>query len=169
MFLLDLKAESNRLINGYRNESLRLTGMGIVAIGCVLWYGLRRPDAMVRVLTPVLIAVGLDVVVLISLGERLSLFHLVSLLLVIGIGLNYALFFNRNPLDQEDARRTALSLVICCLATLSAFGALSFSRTPVLHAIGLTVSLGSLLSLVISAIAAKKWCPHFDETLQRVR
>ena len=30
-----------------------------------------------------------------ALGERFSLFHLASFLLVIGLGLDYALFFNR--------------------------------------------------------------------------
>jgi predicted exporter len=93
---------------------------------------------------------------LLSIGERLSLFHLVSLLLVIGIGLNYALFFNRPFTDDADRRRTLLSLTVCIIATLSAFGALAFSRTPVLHAIGLTVSLGAFFSLVVSALLAQE-------------
>jgi predicted exporter len=155
VFLLDLKEESNRLVNGYRNESLRLTALGVVSIALLLWWGLRDPSKVVRVLLPVLMAVVLVVAVLTMLGERLSLFHLVSLLLVIGIGLNYALFFNRDPSEAADTQRTALSLTVCGLATLSAFGALAFSRTPVLHAIGLTVSLGSLFSLLTSAVLSK--------------
>ena len=153
---LDLKTEAGRLVNGYRNESLRLTAAGIVAIAGVLWWGLRNPLRVGRVLLPALIAVVFVVTILLVIGERLSLFHLVSLLLVIGIGLNYALFFNRPFTDDADRRRTLLSLTVCIVATLSAFGALAFSRTPVLHAIGLTVSLGAFFSLVVSALLAQE-------------
>ena len=153
---LDLKTEAGRLVNGYRNESLRLTAAGIVAIAGVLWWGLRDPLRVGRVLLPALIAVVFVVMTLLLIGERLSLFHLVSLLLVIGIGLNYALFFNRPFTDDADRRRTLLSLTVCIIATLSAFGALAFSRTPVLHAIGLTVSLGAFFSLVVSALLAQE-------------
>ena len=152
--LLDLKAESNRLVNGYRNEALRLTLLGLVAIVLALAWGLRSPVLVWRVLAPVLTAVVIDVALLLTLGIRLTLFHLVSLLLVIGIGLNYALFFNRRESDSADTERTALSLTACSLATLAAFGTLAFSATPVLHAIGLTVALGSLLALVVSAVLA---------------
>jgi predicted exporter len=153
---LDLKEETNRLVSGYRHESLRLTALGLLAITVVLWWGLKNIAAVVRVLSPVLIAVVLTVALLTLLGERLSLFHLVSLLLVIGIGLNYALFFNRDVSDAIDARRTLLSLTICSLATLSAFGTLAFSHTPVLHAIGLTVCLGCMCSLLLSPMLAKR-------------
>lgn len=155
VFLLDLKEESNRLVNGYRHESLRLTALGLVAIAMVLWWGLKSPARVARVLSPVLIAVLLSVAALTLLGERLSLFHLVSLLLVVGIGLNYALFFNRDASSHTETRRTVLSLTVCGLATLSAFGALASSSTPVLHAIGITVCLGCVFSLAISAMLAK--------------
>jgi predicted exporter len=152
---LDLKTEAERLVNGYRKESLRLTLAGIVAIAGVLWWGLRSPAQAGRVMLPALIAVVLVMAILSLIGERLSLFHLVSLLLVVGIGLNYALFFNRPFADDADRRRTRLSVTVCILATVSAFGVLAFSQTPVLHAIGLTVTLGAFCSLIVSAMLAK--------------
>lgn len=155
VFLLDLKDESNRLINSYRNESLRLTGVGLLAIVAVLALGLRSVSAVARVLAPVLIAVVIAVAGLLLLGQKLNLFHLVSLLLVIGIGENYALFFNRLEPDADKRRLTLLSLIVCSLTTLSAFGALAFSGTPVLHAIGLTVALGTVFSLLVSAALAR--------------
>ena len=143
------------MINGYRNESLRLTGLGMLAITLVLTWGLRNARAVWRVIKPVLVALVITVALLLLLGERLNLFHLVSALLVLGIGLNYALFFNREAWGEEERSRTHLSLTVCSLTTLSAFGCLAFSQTPVLHAIGLTVSLGSVLSLLISAALAR--------------
>ena len=153
---LDLKAEAGRLVNGYRQQSLQLTALGVLAITGILWWGLRNVLLVGRVLLPPLLAVLFVVTVLTLIGERLSLFHLVSLLLVLGVGLNYALFFNRPFADEDERRQTWLSLTVCILATLSAFGALAFSRTPVLHAIGLTVGLGAAFSLLVAAMLGRQ-------------
>jgi predicted exporter len=103
------------------------------------------------VLVPVLAAVVLAVSILLLWGTRFTLFNLVALLLVVGIGLNYALFFNRPVPDPHERQRTLLSLAVCGATTLSAFGCLAFSQTPVLRAIGVTVTLGTILSFLISA------------------
>lgn len=152
VFLLDMKSESNRMVNGYRNESLRLIGAGMAIIAVLLAWGLKGAAPAVRVMAPVLMAVVATTAAILLLGERLSIFHLVALLLVVGIGLNYALFFNRGDCPPDEWRRTELALAVCSLTTLSAFGALAFSVTPVLHAIGLTVSLGAVFSLLFSLI-----------------
>ena len=88
-------------------------------------------------------------------GQRLGVFHLVALLLVLGIGLNYALFFERTPADAAERERTRLALAVCSISTIVTFGFLSLSATPVLHAIGSTVALGALVSLVLSALWAR--------------
>jgi predicted exporter len=149
--LLDLKAASNDLVNSYRAESLRLIALGLAGIAALLAWGLRSLREAARVLAPVLAALVIDVAILLLWGKRLTLFHLVALLLVIGIGLNYALFFNRPAADPAERQRTLLALAVCAATTLSAFGCLALSQTPVLHAIGLTVSLGAVLSFAISA------------------
>ena len=154
--LLDLKVESNNLVNSYRDQSLRLIALGLACIAALLAWGLRSLTRAARVLAPVLAAVVLDIAILLLAGARLSLFNLVALLLVVGIGLNYALFFNRTEADPEERQRTLLSLAVCGATTLSAFGCLALSQTPVLRAIGITVTLGVVLSLVISAALSKK-------------
>ena len=60
-------------------------------------------------------------------------------------------FFHCVPHDQEERDRTLLSVTVCSLATLCSAGSLAFSATPVLHAIGLTVLVGTPLALVLSA------------------
>jgi predicted exporter len=158
--LLDLKMESNNLVNSYRDESLRLIALGLFCIALLLAWGLRSLVEATRVLAPVLAAVVLDVAILLLWGKRLSLFNLVALLLVVGIGLNYALFFNRPATDPDDRQRTLLSLVVCGGTTLAAFGCLAFSQTPVLHAIGVTVTLGAVLSFMTSAVLSTRESRH---------
>ncbi len=156
---LDLKGESNALVNGYRSESLRYIALGLACIAGLLVVGLRSAARAARVLGPALAAVLIDAALLLLLGMKLSLFNLVSLLLVVGIGLNYALFFERLQGDPAERARTRRSLVVCGSTTLAAFGCLALSQTPVLHAIGITVVLGSVLSLFLAAAFAARPAP----------
>ena len=114
----------------------------MVLITLLLLVSLRSWRLTLRVLYPVISAVILSIAVtVIVLGEKLTLFHLVSMLLVIGIGLNYSIFFNRDETSADDTQRNHLSLITCGLTTFLSFGTLTLSSLPVLHAIGQTLSL----------------------------
>ena len=159
VFLLDLKAESNRMVKDYRDESLWLWLIGAIATALVLWAGLRQWRLVLAVMLPVLCAVFATAALLVAFGMRLNLFHLVSLLLVLGIGLNYALFFNRSLSTAEERARNLFALLVCCLTTVSAFGVLSLAANPVLQSIGTTVGLGGILSLLFSWLWSRSGRP----------
>jgi predicted exporter len=75
----------------------------------------------------------------------------VGLLLVVAVGSNYCLFFERPQQDDSSRQRMVASLVLANVCTVIGFGILSFSRFPVLHGIGSTVAVGALLCLVFGA------------------
>lgn len=152
---LDLKEESNRMVGTYRNEALRLLGWGLLSIGVVLLVGLRAPVTVLRVMLPIGSAVVVVAALLHALGERFSLFHLASFLLVIGLGLDYALFFNRRHGTPAERGRTVYGLVVCSTTTILVFGVLALSQIPVLRAIGMTAALGSLACLLFAALLAE--------------
>jgi predicted exporter len=85
-------------------------------------------------------------------GHALSIFHLIGLLLVVAVGSNYSLFFDHRCISARDRQRTVTSLLFANASTVLGFGLLSFSQSPVLNAIGFTVALGAVLSLIFSAI-----------------
>jgi len=153
---IDLKAESNRLVSTYRDRALWCVALGLLGIFVLLCLTLRDARRAARVIAPILAAVALDVAILLLLGQTLSLFNLVALLLVVGVGLNYALFFDRRHADEDERARTQRSLLVCAATTLSAFGCLAVSRIPVLHEIGVTVALGAALSLLLAAVFAHR-------------
>jgi predicted exporter len=76
----------------------------------------------------------------------MNLFHLISLMLVLGIGIDYSLFFSREAGDDRTCRATLHALTLCALSTVSVFAILAVSSIPVLHAIGLTVAIGVSMS-----------------------
>jgi predicted exporter len=155
--LIDLKQVSAEMVNGFRHQALLQSAWGAALILLLLVGGLRSLRRAWRVLAPVAAAMVLTVSLLVATGQRISVFHLVALLLVLGIGLNYALFFERTPEDESELARIRLSLAVCAVSTIATFGILAFSATPVLHTIGITVALGAFLSLLVSALWAPRW------------
>jgi len=78
------------------------------------------------------------------------------MLLIVAVGSNYALFFDRlGQREPEAAPRTLASLLLANLTAVASFGALSLSSIPVLAAIGGTVALGAFLTLVFAAASSR--------------
>jgi predicted exporter len=153
VYFVDTKANSNRLLHNFRTEALQRIAWALALIIVILWLGLRDGQRMLRVMLPVILAVAIAAAVPLVLGENLNLFHLVSLLLVAGIGLDYGLFFSRNT--TEDKIYTLHALLVCAISTSTVFAMLAFSRIPVLHAIGTTVSVGVVAAFVWSWLLSR--------------
>jgi predicted exporter len=94
--------------------------------------------------------------VLMRLHGGLSLYHLVSLLLVMGLGMDQALFFNKPSRTPEERNRTLLSLLICSFSAVTAFGILASSKVGILNAIGGTVATGAALAVLFAAMLARR-------------
>ncbi|HVY07919.1 MAG TPA: MMPL family transporter [Burkholderiales bacterium] len=154
--LLDMKRELDGLYRGYRLRALAFAILGAVAIVILLALSLKSVRRCREVVAPLAAAVVVTAAALVALGTRLNIFHLVALLLVVGVGSNYTLFFERANPGRGDPQRTAISILFCNLSTVTGFGVLGFASTPVLGAIGTTVAMGAFLSLVFAAILAQR-------------
>ena len=154
--LVDLRAESSRLMRDYRREALTLLTASLAVIAVLLAVGLRSAVEALRVLAPVMLAGLCTGLIMATLSRGLNLYHLVSLLLVMGLSLDQALFFNRDADDPAERRRTLLSLLICSSSSILAFGTLAFSSINILQAIGATVALGAVLAIGFAALLAQR-------------
>lgn len=150
--LLDLKTESDRLLHRYRHEALLLSSLGSVVIAALLLANFRSIRQSIIVLAPLGVAVIVTVGVLTLGHHRLSIFNLFGLLLVVAVGSNYCLFFQRGGMTGEEGERTVTSLLLANVCTVVGFGVLALSHIPVLYGIGSTVAIGTALSLVTAAI-----------------
>jgi len=96
-------------------------------------------------------------------NQLFSLFNLFALLLVLGIGVDDAIFFfmadaaGPPEMDGEDRRAsTSLAVTLSALTTLLAFGLLALSSTEVVHAFGFTVASGILTALLYSPLVGHR-------------
>ena len=152
--LLDIKRDADQMFSTYRREAQQHSLLGAAAITLLLFLSLRAPRRVFDVLAPLAAAVVATTCILTIGGGKLTIFHLVGLSLVVAVGSNYSLFFERQAATGADRERTIVSLLFANVAMVIAFGLLGMSRVPVLGAIGLTVAIGAVLSLVFSAILA---------------
>jgi predicted exporter len=150
--LLDMKQESEQMFRDYRHEAAKNALLGALAIVALLFVSLRSTRRVLEVSLPLVAAVIAVTTWLVLTGHTLSIFHLIGLLLVVAVGSNYALFFDHRCTSAQDRERTVTSLLFANLSTVLGFGLLSFSQSPVLGAIGSTVAVGAVLSLIFSAI-----------------
>jgi len=149
-----MKDESDRLYAGYLHEAIVLSLAGLLAIVALLLVVCRSPRRVLRIVAPLAAAVITVSAALALAGQQLIILHLVGLLLVVAVGSNYALFFDRSA-GGPIAPRTLASLLFANLTTVAGFGVLAFSDVAILQAMGQTVAPGVVLALVYSAIFAR--------------
>ena len=149
---IDMSVEFNKLYNDYLHEATLLSLAGLLAIVALLAVTLRSPRRLAAILLPLVLAVVIVIAGLHLLGERLHLLHLIGMLLIVAVGSNYALFFDRPSLDHHLDPETLASMLIANVTTVIGFGTLALSSVPVLHAVGVTVGPGAMLALLLSAI-----------------
>ena len=151
--LLDLKAETEALLHGYRSETLRWIALGAALGALALGLGLRRLTAVAAVGGAVLVSVAATAALLVLAGTALTLFHLLGLMVVAGLGLDYAIFLRRAAREDaagggRDGRR---SVAICAATSVAVFAILSGAQIPMLGQLGDTVALGAAVSLLAAA------------------
>lgn len=158
VLLLDLKGISEQLVERFRTRALIALGLALVVIAVLMLWQLT-PAAAMAVLLPVIATLLAEVALFNVMGVSLTLFHIVSLLLVGGLCFDYGLFFNRSEHSDSESLRTRFAVMACWLSTTGAFALLLMSQLPVLRAIGSTVALGVTLGFMIALFARSDTSP----------
>ncbi len=118
-----------------------------VMLACLLVF--YRSGAAVRTALPAVAGIAMTLAALGALGEPLNLLHVLSLLLVLGLGVDYAII-----LREGRSQQALLAVFLSMTTTLISFGLLGFSSVPFVRSIGITVAFGVALTFLI-AVAAK--------------
>jgi len=133
----------------FRGQTLQAIGIGLALILLVLTIRYRRFRPAIAALLPAALAAAATLAILGAAGVQTNLLHVLSLLLVLSIGVDYGVFLvecsRHGPLGP-----TTMSLASSALTTMLSFGLLAISGTPALRAIGLTTAIGISLSLVLA-------------------
>jgi predicted exporter len=116
----------------------------VVALSYFAVYGLLYPryrGATWRVVAPTALASVVTLALLGLSGQGLQLFHVLALMLLLGVGVDYGIFLQERPSQGDPV--AWLAVVLSALSTLLSFGLLGLSKTPALQAFGLTMLVGT--------------------------
>ncbi len=156
---VDLDHESATLMSTFQREAVTLAVVGSLAILSLLVVGLRSPRRAARVAAPLAMAVAITAALLTLGGGKLSIFMVTGFLLIVAIGSNYCLFFERAVAGSVAWERAIASILLANLCTVAAYGLMALSHIPVLHDIGVTVATGTFLSLLCGAVFSRGGAP----------
>jgi len=137
----------------YRARTLELVLSGLGAVLAMVWLRYRRLSLALAAFAPAVLAAGTALALIALSGATIGILHVVALLLILSMGVDYGVFLAESRGDPGGFEATLLSVLVACLSTVLAFGLLAMSSSPALHAIGLTVGLGVLLSLLLAPAA----------------
>ncbi|MGF7191374.1 putative exporter [Robbsia andropogonis] len=170
------KARSvSALFGAYRvRGAFWLLGVSVLILGLLSWrYGVGGAG---RVLLPTALSVGVVLAAFGYLHQLLTLFNVLALMLVFGVGVNYAVFLregcmrlardaigatarcmSRTSAEADVAADSALGAVwvgvlLSAATTFLSFGLLACSAMPALRSFGLTLSIGIGVAVMLSPL-----------------
>ncbi len=146
---VDRKSTFDELFAHYRHilTALLCVALAVIACGAVARLGWRKG---VISLVPSVVSLGCGLAVLSLNGHAVNLFSLLALVLVLGIGINYTLFFS-NP--RGTPLTSLLAITLAMLTTLLTLGMLVFSATQAISSFGIVLVSGIFTAFLLSPLA----------------
>ncbi|WP_424246125.1 putative exporter [Elusimicrobium posterum] len=140
--------------------------MAIVAVldFIMLWTALKDVRIVILGFIPILCGISMIFIISAIFGFKINLFSLFSIPLIIGLGVDYAIFVIHQSLSSKDLHPSR-GVASAALLTLAGFGALVVAKHKVLFAIGFTVSVGIATAVIISIYLLPAMVKHSKKVI----
>ncbi len=141
---IDQVEQISKILSEYRQH---VAGLLVLFLLCliVICIALFRQRGMTVIIS---LLISMLAALVFSAHQGISLFHVLALLLVMGITIDMAVFYIQPGLDADTWTAASLS----CCTSLLAFGLLSYSQVPVLQQFGNVVMAGLLCSWLLTPL-----------------
>lgn len=147
--LVDLLAPIRETMTDLRSRVASWLFVGLICGMGLLAAGLGSGRDALRIFRTCCAVLGGCACIIIVVYGAFSIFHIVAMALVVGIGVDYDLILNGMK-DDRESTASAKSVFICAGSTLIAFLIMSLSEVQILHQIGMTVFIGLILMLFLT-------------------
>ena len=145
---VDRKGELSTLFGQYRHTMQWLLGAALIIVMIALLSLKGIQNGMISSIV-LLLAIALPLGIFGWFGITLNLFGVMALILVLGISIDYVLFFSsRNP-----APILLITLMLAALISELTFGLLALSQTNAISGFGLILLLGIATALLLAPLA----------------
>ena len=152
---IDQAGDFSRLLKSYRESTSLwlLLAYGLIALFLVFRYGFM---SALRYMVPPVFAAWVSLAVIGYSGQVFNIFNIFALILVLGIGIDYVLFFAEGGGTAANAAQTMLSITLSAITTILSFGLLALSETHAISGFGFTMLTGISVVYFLSPVYATK-------------
>ncbi len=147
--LVDPAGDFSALLGKYRVRAILLLALSAaLMMPILLWrYG---PKGAFRVMSAPALAVLLAPALRALTGAAFTFFDAMALVLVLSVGIDYAVFCAETDADRKAVTMLAVGLAAC--TALMSFGLLALSGVAAVHAFGATMLVGILLAFLLAPL-----------------
>lgn len=145
---MDPVQDLSTLFGRYRVQAqwLALAALGLLTLLLGWRYGWRELPATIG---PVLLSILTTFALLAGAGVAINLFTVLAVFLILGIGVDYAIFYRES--DAQDGSAT-LAVFLAMASSALGFGLLSLSHTPAISGFGLALLMGVVSSFIFATL-----------------
>ncbi len=158
LHFIDIAEASTSALHHQRTSSTVLLFLAYLFVGILLLARYREIQSLLLLSVPLVSSV-LCLAILAFMGTPLSLFHIMALFLVLGLGMDYVIFIREMPLKSSA---TLIAVFLSALTSLLSFGLLALSEIPIVGAFGQTILLANFFNLV-GAVLLRTWFKSTSE------
>jgi predicted exporter len=152
LFYVDQDALFSQAYGAFRARTLWLVLSGLGLVLLTLWLRYRDLKLCLLGMVPAVLGAGAALGAQGLWGTPLNLMHVIGMLLVLSMGVDYGIYMLESRGSAEEGVVTLGSVLLAALTTVLSFGLLGISENPALAGIGMTVSLGLVSTVLMSPV-----------------
>lgn len=123
-------------------SQLLLVAYALIALMLALYY--RKVSAVLLLLIPIVASI-ITLSTIAMIGQPITVFHIMALFLVLGLGMDYIIFAKEMTSHQAVTQQ---AILLSAVTSLLSFGLLAFSSMPIVQAFGSTILIGNSINFI---------------------
>ena len=143
---IDLQKNISEKIKDYRNRCLCLILPIMTILLLILSFVYKRPIKAIKVILPSFLSSCFSIAVICIFFKEINMFHILSIFLIIGFGLDYSVFRSSGVKNSKGA------VILSCATSVFSFSLLACTSFKLVSSLGIILSIGLLTSYILSLV-----------------
>lgn len=143
---VNLKSDITSKIQEYRANCIKLILPVILALMAVLLFIYKNFNKTVRIVLPSALAACFALGFVSLCFKEINMFHILSIFLIIGFGLDYSVF------RSSGVKNSMLAVLLSCATSVFSFALLACTSFKLISSLGVILAVGLVISYILSLV-----------------
>lgn len=146
VYYIDLKSDISSKIKEYRESCIKLIIPILIVLFVILSAIYKNSLKALRIIFPSVLGACFSIGFVSLLYREVNMFHILSVFLIIGFGLDYSVF------RSSGVKNSTGAVMLSCATSVFSFALLSFTSFKLISSLGVTLAIGLLTSYILSLL-----------------